>query len=227
MVVVHHLENSRSQRILWALEELGVPYEVKRYERNKKNNLAPDSLKAVHPLGKSPVITDNVNQDDIVTVAESGAIIEYLVDKYGDGLLAVSNDEKHRRDYQYWLHFAEGSLMPPLVLKLVFEKVRKSPMPFFAKPIAKSISSKVMKTFVGPSIRNNMAFIEEYLASHKWFAGDKLTGADIQMSFPLEACVATGVADQQYPNIIAYVKRIHARPAYQKALAEGGPYNYA
>lgn len=221
MVVVHHLENSRSQRILWALEELGVPYEVKRYERNKKTSLAPDSLKKVHPLGKSPVITN-----EGITVAESGAIIEYLVGQYGDGLLAV-NDEDQLRAYQYWLHFAEGSLMPPLLLKLVFDKVRKSPMPFFAKPIAKSISRKVMKSFVGPNIKNNLAFIEDYLATHEWFAGNKLTGADIQMSFPLEASVASGVADHQYPNIIAYVKRIHARPGYQKALTVGGPYDYA
>jgi len=221
MVVVHHLENSRSQRILWALEELGVPYEVKRYERNKKTSLAPDSLKKVHPLGKSPVITDGD-----ITVAESGAIIEYLVGRYGDGLLAV-NEEDQLRAYQYWLHFAEGSLMPPLLLKLVFDKVRKSPMPFFAKPIAKSISGKVMKSFVGPNIKNNLAFIEDYLATHEWFADNKLTGADIQMSFPLEATVASGVADQQYPSIIAYVKRIHARSGYQKALTVGGPYDYA
>lgn len=222
MLVVHHLENSRSQRILWALEELGVPYEVKRYERNKKTSLAPDSLRKIHPLGKSPVITN-----DNITVAESGAIIEYLVGKYGNGLLAVNNDEDQLRAYQYWLHFAEGSLMPPLLLKLVFDKVRKSPMPFFAKPIAQSISRKVMKSFVGPNIKNNLAFIEDYLAAHEWFAGNKLTGADIQMSFPLEASVASGVADNQYPNIIAYVKRIHARTAYQKALAAGGPYDYA
>lgn len=222
MLVVHHLENSRSQRILWALEELGVPYEVKRYERNKKTSLAPDSLRKIHPLGKSPVMTN-----DDTTVAESGAIIEYLVGKYGNGLLAVNNDEDQLRAYQYWLHFAEGSLMPPLLLKLVFDKVRKSPMPFFAKPIAQSISRKVMKSFVGPNIKNNLAFIEDYLAAHEWFAGNKLTGADIQMSFPLEASVASGVADNQYPNIIAYVKRIHARTAYQKALAAGGPYDYA
>jgi len=222
MLVVHHLENSRSQRILWALEELGVPYEVKRYERNKKTSLAPDSLRKIHPLGKSPVMTN-----DNITVAESGAIIEYLVGKYGNGLLAVNNDEDQLRAYQYWLHFAEGSLMPPLLLKLVFDKVRKSPMPFFAKPIAQSISRKVMKSFVGPNIKNNLAFIEDYLAAHEWFAGNKLTGADIQMSFPLEASVASGVADNQYPNIIAYVKRIHARTAYQKALAAGGPYDYA
>lgn len=222
MVVVHHLENSRSQRILWALEELGVPYEVKRYERDRKTNLAPESLKKVHPLGKSPVITN-----ENITVAESGAIIEYLVGEYGDGLLSVGNDQEQNRAYQYWLHFAEGSLMPPLVLKLVFERVRKSPMPFFAKPIAKSISQKVMKTFVSPTIKQNLTFIDDYLAKNEWFAGNKLTGADIQMSFPLEACVASGVAGEQYPNIVSYVKRIHERPAYQKALAAGGPYSYA
>lgn len=222
MVVVHHLENSRSQRILWALEELGVPYEIKRYERDKKTNLAPASLKAVHPLGKSPVITD-----DGVTVAESGAIIEYLIKKYGNGNYTVSPDAAEHLDYVYWMHFAEGSLMPPLLLKLVFDKVRTSPMPFFAKPIAKTISKKVMSSFVGPSIKGNMDFIENYLADHKWFAGDQLTGADFQMSFPLEASVASGLIDNQRPNIVAYVKRIHERPAYQKALKAGGPYDYA
>ncbi|UZE94597.1 glutathione S-transferase [Alkalimarinus alittae] len=222
MVVVHHLENSRSQRILWTLEELGVPYEVKRYERDKKTSLAPESLKAVHPLGKSPVITD-----DDITVAESGAIIEYLIGKYGNGQFTVDTASAAHRDYVFWLHFAEGSLMPPLLLKLVFDKVRTSPMPFFAKPIAKSIAQKVMKSFVGPNIKGNLAFIEHYLADHEWFAGDKLTGADMQMSFPLEACVASGVADSGYPNIVAYVKRVHARPAYQKALSVGGPYDYA
>ncbi|WP_250658072.1 glutathione S-transferase family protein [Alkalimarinus coralli] len=221
MVIVHHLENSRSQRILWALEELNVPYEVKRYERNKKTSLAPESLKKVHPLGKSPVITDNG-----VTVAESGAIIEYLVGKYGDGELTLSSGTAEHREYIYWLHFAEGSLMPQLLLKLVFDKVKSGPMPIFAKPIAKMISKKVMASYVGPNIRDNLTFIDNHLANNAWFAGNKLTGADLQMSFPLEASVASGVADK-YPNIKAYVQRIHARPAYQKALETGGPYDYA
>ncbi len=222
MVVVHHLNNSRSQRILWALEELNVPYEVKRYERDKKTSLAPASLKKVHPLGKSPVITDKD-----ITVAESGAIIEYLGQSYGtNGFIPDINSPEYRQ-YIYWLHFAEGSLMPPLLLKIVFDKVKSGPMPFFIRPIAKEISRKVMSSYVSPNIKGNLAFIEDHLKSNEWIAGDNMTGADIQMSFPLEACVASGVAGSQYPKIIAYVKRIHARPAYKKALEVGGPYDYA
>lgn len=222
MTVVHHLNNSRSQRILWALEELGVSYEVKRYERDPQTKLAPDTLKKVHPLGKSPVITDNGN-----SVAESGAIIEYLLQTYdGDNLLPKAGSRDHHQ-YRYWMHFAEGSLMPPLVLKLIFDKITNSPMPFFARPIIRKMAKKVMDNYVSPDIKNNLDFIEAHLEKHEWFAGDVLTGADIQMSFPLEASAARGLDPGRYPKICAFVTRIHARPAYQRALASGGTYDYA
>ncbi len=221
MIVVHHLENSRSQRILWLLEELELPYEVKRYERDPKTYLAPKSLKDVHPLGKSPVITDGD-----ITLAETGAIVEYLIHTYGEGRLLPQPQTAAYRDYTFWLHYAEGSLMPPMLLKLVFDKIKTSPMPFFVKPIARKIADQTTKAFIGPQIKTHLSFVEDYLKQHEWFAGDQLTGADIQMSFPLEASFARG-GGAQYPNIAAYVKRIHARPAYQRALAKGGPYDYA
>src|ERR1700692_4092101 len=147
MLVVHHLNNSRSQRVLWLLEELGVPYEVKRYERDAKTMLAPPSLIAIHPLGKSPVIVDGD-----VTVAESGAIIEYLVDKYGERRLIPPAGSRERLRYTYWLHFAEGSAMTPLLLKLVFDRIEAAPKPFFIKPIARGISAQVIDGFVGPNL---------------------------------------------------------------------------
>lgn len=222
MIVVHHLNNSRSQRILWMLEELDLDYEIKHYQRDGETMLAPQSLKDVHPLGKSPVITD----DDIV-VAESGAIIEYLAQTYGQELLVPSPEATEYRQYIYWLHFSEGSLMPPLLLKIVFDKINSSPMPFFIKPVARGISAKVMSSFVTPNIDSNFAYIDDYLARHEWFAGELLTGADIQMSFPLEASAARGVIGDKYPHIADYVTRFQARPAYQRALEAGGEYDYS
>jgi len=227
MVVVHHLNNSRSQRVLWALEELGVPYEVKRYERDSVTNLAPASLKAIHPLGKSPVITDTNDAGDVVTVAESGAIIEYLAQAYGEGSFTPELGTQAYRDYMYWMHFSEGSLMPQLLLKIIFDKVANSPMPFFVKPIAKGISKKVMAGYVDPNIVVMLDYIESHLNDKEWFAGDSLTGADIQMSFPLEASVMGGGISANYPNILAFVKRVHARTTYQSALKTGGTYDYA
>jgi len=221
MITVHHLNNSRSQRILWLLEELGLDYQIKRYERNPKTIRAPDSLKAVHALGKSPVITDGK-----VTVAESGAIIEYLIGQYGQDL-AVKPGTAAQREYTYWLHFAEGSLMPPMVMRLVFEKVKESPKPFFVKPIANAVCDKVMKTFVGPEIVSALRYIDAYLEDRDWFAGNQLSGADMQMSFPLEAGVARGLIHQDnYPNIFRYVQQYQTRPAYVKALEKGGDYDY-
>jgi len=203
------------------LEELGVSYEVKKYQRDPKTMLAPQSLRDVHPLGKSPVLTD-----DAIAVAESGAIIDYLAQVYGsEGMIPVANTQPYR-DYVYWLHYSEGSLMPQLLLKLVFDKVKTSPMPFFIKPIAKMISDKVMAALVGPNIKSNLEYIDGHLAKQDWFAGDALSGADIQMSFPLEASVARGIVSDKHPNIKAYVKRIHERPAYKKALEIGGEYDY-
>jgi len=219
MITLHHLENSRSQRVLWLLEELGLPYEVKRYERDKKSLLAPASLTKVHPLGKSPVITDGR-----VTVAESGAIIEYLLDEHGDGRLRPAPGSADRRRFTYWLHFAEGSAMPPLLMKLVFDKVRSTPMPFFIKPVARVIADKVLSSFVMPNIERQLAFMEAELKSRAWFAGDTFSAADIQMSFPLEAAAARAGLDAGYPKLTAFLSRIHARPAYQRALEVGGPF---
>jgi glutathione S-transferase len=220
MIVVHHLENSRSQRVLWLLEELGVPYEVKRYERNKDTMLAPPDLRAVHPLGKSPVVTDGD-----VTVAESGAIVEYLVDRYGTGRLIPPAGTPQRLRYTYWLHYAEGSAMPPLLLMLVFNRVETAPMPFFVKPIARGIAAKVKSTFIEPQVKLHFDFMESELGKSTWFAGDEMTAADIQMSFPIEAADArAGLGASGRPRLAAFLQRIHARPAYQAALAKGGPY---
>jgi glutathione S-transferase len=223
MIVVHHLENSRSQRVLWLLEELGLPYEVRRYERDPKTMLAPEALAKVHPLGKSPVITDGAD-----VVAESGAIVEYLVERYGQGRdqgsLVPPAGSPERLRYTYWLHFAEGTAMPPLLMKLVFDRIATSPMPFFARPIARAIASKVLEGFVMPNIQRQLAFMETTLQASEWFAGDAFSAADIQMSFPLEAAAARGGLDERYPRLQAFLARIHARPAYQRALERGGPY---
>jgi glutathione S-transferase len=223
MITVHHLNNSRSQRVLWLLEELGVPYEVKRYERDAVTMLAPPELRAVHPLGKSPVITDGQ-----VTVAESGAIVEYLIDRYGQGRLRPVQGSPEQLRYTYWLHFAEGSAMPPLLLKLIFDRIATGPMPFFAKPIAKAIADKVLTSFVLPNIKSQMDFMEAELGKSAWFAGDEFSAADIQMSFPLEAAAQRGgLSQDHYPRLAAAVTLMHARPAYQRALATGGPYSFA
>ncbi|EMP56260.1 glutathione S-transferase family protein [Marinobacter santoriniensis NKSG1] len=222
MITVHHLNNSRSQRVLWMLEELEVPYEIKRYQRDPETMQAPASLKQVHPLGKSPVITDR----DLV-VAESGAIIEYLAHTYGKDTLLPKAGSQAWLDYTYWLHYAEGSLMPPLVMRLVFEKIKTSPMPFFVKPVAKGISDKTNQMFIGPMIKTHLDFVESHLAKNTWFVGDTLSAADIQMSFPLEASVARGIVRNSRPHITAWVERVHARPAYRKALEKGGEYDYA
>ncbi len=223
MITVHHLNNSRSQRILWMLEEIGIEYQVEYYERDKETQLAPKELFAVHPLGKSPVITDDKGKKTI-TVAESGAIIEYLAQNYATSLIPRKNTEAYRQ-YIYWLHFSEGSLMPQLLLKLIFDKIKTASVPFFIKPIVKGIANKVLNAYVTPNIKNSMGFINDHLAVNEWIAGDKMTGADIQMSFPLEASLSRTKA-QGYTHIKAYVKKIHALPTYKKALEIGGPYDY-
>ena len=220
MITVHHLENSRSQRVLWLLEELGLPYEVKRYARDKKTSLAPPELAAIHPLGKSPVISDGKT-----VVAETGAIVEYLLDAAGDNALRPARGSADGLRFTYWLHFAEGSAMPPLVMALVFNKVRTAPMPFFAKPIAKAIADKVMKGFVQPNIASQLAFMEAELTARPWFAGKAFSAADIMMSFPLEAAASRGGLDARFPKLSDFVARIHARPAYQRALERGGPFS--
>ena len=220
MITVHHLNNSRSQRVLWLLEELEIPYEIVHYQRDPKTMLAPPSLRAVHPLGKSPVVTT----DDGLTLAESGAIVETVIERYGHGRLAPAAGSPEALRYRYWLHYAEGSAMPPLLMKLVFDRIEKSKMPFFAKPIARSIAAKAKAGFVTPNITSHLDFMEGELGKSEWFAGDAFTGADIQMSFPVEAAATRGGLDASRPRLMAYLQRIHARPAYQRALERGGPY---
>lgn len=218
MITVHHLEHSRSQRVLWLLEELELPYVVQRYARDPKTSLAPPELLAVHPLGKSPVISDGD-----LTIAETGAIVEYLVDKSGGRLRPTPGTAEHRR-YTYWLHFAEGSAMPPLVMALVFRRIKTTPMPFFAKPIARAIADKVLGSFVMPNIERQLDFMEAELASRPWFAGPEFTAADVMMSFPLEAASTRAGLQARCPTLAAWLARIHARPAYRRALERGGPF---
>jgi glutathione S-transferase len=219
MITVHHLNNSRSQRVLWLLEELGVPYEIQHYQRDARTMLAPSSLKKVHPLGKSPVITDG---DEVV--AESGAIIEHLVEKYGHGRFAPIAGTPEARRYRYWMHYAEGSAMPPLVMRLVFTHLKSAPMPFFVKPIARKIADQVLDRFVDPNIRAHTAHMEAALAHGAWFAGEEFSAADVQMSFPIEAAAVRGGLGHEFPRLQAFLERIHARPAYGRALQKGGPY---
>ena len=220
MLTVHHLNNSRSQRVLWLLEELELPYEIVHYQRDPQTMLAPASLRAVHPLGKSPVVTT----EDGLTLAESGAIVETLIERFGNGRLAPAPGTPDAVRYRYWLHFAEGSAMSPLLLKLVFDRIETTKMPFFAKPIAKAIASKTKSAFINPNIVSHLNFMETELGRSEWFAGDAFTGADIQMSFPVEAAQARGGLDAKRPKLMAYLERIHARPAYKRALERGGPY---
>jgi glutathione S-transferase len=224
MITVHHLETSRSQRVLWLLEELGVPYELKIYKRDPRTRLAPPELKQVHPLGKSPVITDGA-----LVVAESGAILEYLAETYGDqargdlaGLLATPGTPEHRQ-LRFWMHYAEGSLMNWLVMKLVFMTIPTQPMPFFVKPIARQLCNKVQAKLIDPNLKTSMDFMESHLGKNTWFAGEQMSLADFQMSFAVAALLARSNAARQCPNIAAWLARIEARPAYQRALAKGGP----
>jgi glutathione S-transferase len=219
MIVVHHLNNSRSQRVLWLLEELGLRYEVKRYERDRATLLAPAELAQVHPLGKSPVMVDGA-----LTLAESGAIIEYLVARYGAGRLAPRADTADWARYLYWLHYAEGSAMPPMLIKLIFDRIERSPMPFFAKPIARGIVAKVRGSFIEPRLKQHLDFMEGELGRSLWFAGGEFTAADIQMSFALELAIRRAGLDSSRPRLMAFLERIHARPAYRRALDRGGPF---
>lgn len=221
MIRVHHLDNSRSQRVLWLLEELELPYEVVPYQRDTSTMLAPRELREVHPLGKSPVITD-----EGITVAESGAIIEYLVGRYGNGRLIPPEGTPERLRYTYWLHYAEGSAMTPLLLKLVFGRLASAPgMPALIRPIARRIAAGVQKSYIDPQIRLHLDYLESELRDRTWCTGEMFTAADIQLSFPLEAASARGGLDARYPVLAALLRRWHARPAYQRALERGGPYS--
>jgi glutathione S-transferase len=219
MIVVHHLNNSRSQRVLWLLEELEIPYEVRRYQRNAKTMLAPPELRAVHPLGKSPVIEDAGQ-----VLAESGAIVEHLAERYGEGRLVPPAGTPERLRYRYWLHFAEGTAQPPLLLKLLFDRVEKGPMPFFVRPVARAIAQRAKDTFIQPNIDRNLDFMERELEQSDWFVGGEFSAADVQMSFPLEAAVVRGGLDAKRPRLMGFLERIHARPAYRRAIEKGGEY---
>ncbi|MGH8481453.1 MAG: glutathione S-transferase family protein [Nevskiaceae bacterium] len=219
MLTVHHLNNSRSQRVLWLLEELEAAYEIRRYERDSKSLLAPPTLRKIHPLGKSPVITDGD-----LTVVESGAIIEYLLERYGRGRLAPSPGAPARRRFTYWLHYAEGSLMPLLVMKLVFARVESAPAPFFVRPLIRAIVRNVNRAYLDRELRLHLGYLEGELTKHAWFAGEEFSAADVQMSFPVEAAFARGGAGAAYPRLRAWLDRIQARPAYRRALEKGGPY---
>ncbi|MBS0578423.1 MAG: glutathione S-transferase [Proteobacteria bacterium] len=216
MITVHHLERSRSQATLWLLEELGCEYQIERYARDPKTQLAPPALQAVHPLGKSPVITDGD-----YTVAESGAIVEYLVGSYDRGRLCPPTGTPARRQYSYWLHYAEGSAMPPLVMSLVFRMMAEAPMPFFVRPLVRSILRPVSTTFLEPTLRRHFAFWESTLARQPWFAGDAFTAADIQMSTPVQmAAVRSDIP--LGPAVRGFLERVRARPAFQRAARAGG-----
>jgi glutathione S-transferase len=216
MITLHHLEKSRSHRVMWMLEELELPYEIVRYARDRKTMLAPPELRKVHPLGKSPVLVD----DDGVVHAESGAILEHLVERYGGGRFVPAPGTIEHRRCRYFMHFAEGSLMPPLVLKLVTSRIRSAPLPFFVKPIARRIADKVDGQFTDPNLARHLEFLERELADREWFAGDAFTVADVQMGFPVTGLVRA--ASGPMTRLRSFVDRIHARPAYRKAVERGG-----
>ncbi len=222
MLVIHHLQNSRSQRVLWLLEELGIPYEVKRYERDKTTNLAPPDLLRVHPLGKSPVIDDGGR-----VIAETGAIVEHVIDAYGAGRLAPKRGSLDYDRYRYWMHAAEGSYMPPLVMTLLLTRMETAPMPFFARPIAKRLVKAVRGGYLDQTTRVLFDHLEAELEKSPYLAGAELTGADIMMSFPVEAALTRIENAKDRKSLAEYVKRLHARPAYGRALERGGPYAYA
>ncbi len=219
MITVHHLNHSRSQRVLWMLEELELPYELVKYERDPQTMLAPRSLEAIHPLGKSPVITEGD-----ATVAESGAILEYLVETHGKGRFVPPAGTPEHRHYRYFMHYAEGSLMPYLLLKLITRRMKTAKVPFFVKPIARKIADKLAHDFVDPNVRRHVAFLAAHLEDRRWFAGNDFTAADIQMSFPVEAIVARAGDLGPLAPLAGFIERCKDRPAFQRALARGGPY---
>ncbi len=217
MFIVHHLENSRSQRILWMLEELNVEYKVRAYKRDAKTSLAPPELKAVHPLGKSPVL-----EHEGKIIAETGAILEYLVERSG-GRMAPEPDTPEYLRYKYWIHAAEGSYAPPLVLTLLLNRMEAAPMPFFAKPIAKKLTKAVRDGYLDHTLKALFDYLDDELGNADWLAGHDITAADVAMSFPMEGFTAR-MDVGRYKNIRAFLDRIHARPAYGRAIERGGPY---
>ena len=219
MPTVHHLNNSRSQRILWLLEELGTDYEIKRYERDPDTMLAPDELADVHPLGKAPVVTDGNR-----TLAESGAIIEYLVDEYDeDHRLRPAHGTDEALDYRFWMHYAEGSAMPPMLLSLIVNRIETASVPFFIKPVVSGIAGKIRSGFLDRQLQTHLDYMESETSKTGWFVGERFSAADIQMSFPIEAAQTRGHLEGR-SGLQDFLKRIHARPAYQRAVQRGGEY---
>lgn len=216
MLTVHHLENSRSLRLLWLLEEMGVEYDLKIYQRDPKTNLAPADYQALHPMGKSPVVTDGE-----MTLAETGAIVEYLLDHYMTAGLRPEKGTPERQAYYYWMHAAEGSVMPLLTLGLFLTMMETRP-PFFMRPIIKAVTGQLRKAYHTPSLRKQINYINTHLGENEWFTGSHLTGADAMMLFPLEAAMVRTVPDADYSHIKAYLDRVYARPAYQRAVERGG-----
>jgi len=219
MLTVHHLENSRSHRIVWLLEELGVDYQITRYGRDTETGLAPPELLEVHPLGKAPVITDGDK-----TIAESGAIIEYLIYEYDAGRLKPADGTAEQLAYTYWLHYAEGTFASLMLLALVMGRIEDAPLPFFLKPVAKGIAGKVRDGYLDPNVKRNLDFMEMTLSESKWFCGDRFTAADVQMSFPLEAAEVRTDLSIDYPQLAGFLVAIRERPAYKAALDKGGHY---
>lgn len=218
MIRVHHLAQSRSHRILWLLEELGLDYEIEHYQRHPRTLLAPAALKALHPLGKSPLIT----LEDGTVLAESGAILEVLSYMHPEANLAVKPGEAGWREYLYWMHYAEGSLMPLLVMSLVFRRIKQSPMPFFARPIASWISKKVIQTYIQPQLDDHLVLLERWFSQNPWCAANRFSAADIQLGFPLEAMVSRSSNMERAPSLLAYLERLRQRPAYRKSEERGG-----
>lgn len=221
MLTLHHLENSRSHRILWLLEELEVDYEVKRYERDKNTGLAPPELFSVHPLGKSPVISDGD-----VTVAESGLIVEYLIEKYGNGRLMPETGTPEHLQFRYWIHYSEGTFMPLMIISLILTRIENAPVPFFLKPVTKQIAQKSKAAYSGPNIKLNLDYLETSLKDSTWFCGEKMSGADIMLSFPVETAAKSHDLKKDYPELEGFRQRIRKRPAYKRAIEKGGPYIY-
>ena len=215
-ITVHHLNQSRSHRVLWMLEELGLDYEIREYVRDPKTMRAPPELKAVWPLGRAPVV-----EIDGVAFAESGAILDHLAD-VTDQLKPEPGTEAYRR-YRYFLHYAEGSLMPPLLVRLITNQLKGGAVPFFVRPLTKGIANKIDASYSGPEIANHVAFLDGELDGRTFLAGDDLTAADIQMSYPVAALVTRGAGAKAGANIRAYLERLEARPAYQRAIDKGGP----
>lgn len=222
MLVVHHLEASRSQRILWLLEELELPYEIQRYQRDPKTLLAPPALKEIHPLGKSPIVVD-----DGRALVESAAVLEHIAEHHGQSrFFPAPGTDDHVR-YRQFLHYAEASVMPPLLVSLIFNRVENGPVPFFVKPVVRRISGEVYKLYTGPQLDTHLGYLNDELGQRPWLAGDQLTLADFQMSYVVEAASTRGAQfSDRYPNLNAYLEKIRARPAYVRALEKGGPVTF-